>query len=312
MSAASDEEEKAADIDVTMMCCASCGKAEVDDVKLKICTACKLVKYCSVECQKNHRKQHKKECRKRAAELRDDTLFQQPDGSHLGECPICCLPLSIDENKSGINSCCCKRICFGCSYANQLRELEQGLERKCPYCREPLPKSQRGNIQNIMKRARANDPVALFQMGIQCSDEGDYERAFEYWTNAAGLGDAMAHFNLSILYSKGQGVEKDLKKEAYHLEEAAIGGHHFARHNLGNNEGKNGRPKRAGKHYVIAAKLGYDRALQKVKSGFALGFVSKEDYAAALRGHQAAVDATKSEQRDAAEEFYQRNPDLLH
>ena len=31
-------------------------------------------------------------------------------------------------------------------------------------------------------------------------------------------------------------------------------------------------------------------------------FVSKENYEAALRGHQAAVDATKSEQRDETEE----------
>jgi hypothetical protein len=36
--------------------------------------------------------------------------------------------------------------------------------------------------------------------------------------------------------------------------------------------------------------------------------VSKDDYAAALRGHQAAVDATKSEQR---EEAYAASPGLL-
>ena len=46
------------------MCCASCGKAEVDDVKLKKC-ACNLLKYCSVECQRNHRPQHKKTCKQR-------------------------------------------------------------------------------------------------------------------------------------------------------------------------------------------------------------------------------------------------------
>ena len=68
----------------TILCCASCGKAAVDDVKLKICTACKLVKYCSVECQKNHRPQHKKACKKRAAEIKDDRLFTQPDESYLG------------------------------------------------------------------------------------------------------------------------------------------------------------------------------------------------------------------------------------
>ena len=93
------------------------------------------------------------------------------------------------------------------------------------------------------------------------------------------------------------------KKAVYHAEEAAIGGHPTARYNLGIEEGRNGRYERAVKHLVIAAKLGYDGALVDLKEGFAQGFVSKEDYAAALRGHQAAVDATKSEQRDAAEEY---------
>jgi TPR repeat protein len=106
------------------------------------------------------------------------------------------------------------------------------------------------------------------------------------------------------LYREGEGVEKDLKKEMYHMEEAAIGGHPDARFNLGNHEGRNGRVERAVKHWVIAAKLGHDKALDEVKQGFAHGFVSKENYEAALRGHQAAVDATKSEQRDVAEEYY--------
>ncbi len=301
MSAASDEEEKAVDSD-TMTCCACCGKAEVDDVKLKMCTACKLVKYCSVECQKNHRPQHKKTCKKRVAELRDDTLFTQPDGSCYGECPICCLPLPIDRSKSNMNSCCCKYICRGCEYANKMRESEAGLSHKCPYCREPLPKTQEEANQNLMKRVKANDPVGLFQVGARCNMEGDYERAFEYLTKAAALGDAQAHYSLSIMYQLGDGVEKDKKKEVYHLEEAAIGGHPDARVNLGCHKGNAGRHEM--RHFVIAAKLGCDDALDAVKIGFTKGFVSKEDFEAALRGHQAAVDATKSAQRDAAEEFF--------
>src|SRR6056300_1814789 len=110
----SSEEEQADEV------CASCGKAEVDDIKLKICTACHLVKYCSVTCQKNHRKQHKKMCKKRLAENRDRDLFTQPDESHIGECPICCLPLPIDV-KNVFMPCCSKRICNGCCYANQMR-----------------------------------------------------------------------------------------------------------------------------------------------------------------------------------------------
>ena len=37
--------------------------------------------------------------------------------------------------------------------------------------------------------------------------------------------------------------------------------------------------------------------------------INKEDYTAALRGHQAAVDATKSEQRDKAYAFDNLSPE---
>jgi tetratricopeptide (TPR) repeat protein len=281
--------------------CASCGTTGGDGISLKICTACRLVKYCSVECQKNHRPKHKKACKKRAAEIRDERLFTQPDGSHLGECSICCLPLPLDTSKSVINSCCCKRLCKGCNHANHERESEQGLYPKCAFCREPLPKSEEECEKNFMERAKANDPVAVAEMGYKCSKKGDYQGALEYYTKAAALGQMVAHFNLAGMYYKGQGVEKDEEKELYHLEEAAIGGNPSARYNLGGYEEDNRRIERAMKHYIIAAKLGYDKALEAVQDLVAKGLGKKEDYEAALRGHQAAVDATKSEQRENAE-----------
>ena len=283
--------------------CANCGKAAVDDIKLKFCTACKLVKYCSVDCQKNHRPQHKKACKKRAAEIRDDQLFRQPDESHLGECPLCCLPLPLDPSKFWVASCCCKHLCIGCEYANKNREREQGLEHKCPYCREPLSKSDKENKKNHMKRVKANDPIALCELGKEYRDEGDYNRAFQYFTKAAELGHADAHFEVSILYQLGQGVGKDEKKRVYHLEEAVIGGHPLARCSLGYEEMSKGRHDRATRHFIIAANLGLDDALEAMKKGFQRGIVSKEDYEVALRGHQAAVDATKSEQREEGYAF---------
>ena len=39
--------------------CAGCGKIGND---FKQCSACKVVKYCSVACQKNHWRTHKKVC----------------------------------------------------------------------------------------------------------------------------------------------------------------------------------------------------------------------------------------------------------
>jgi TPR repeat protein len=160
-----------------------------------------------------------------------------------------------------------------------------------------------------MKRVKKNDPAAMSQVGEKCRREGDYEEAFKYLTKAAELGDVGGHFNLSIMYQLGQGVEKDAEKEIYHLEEAAIGGDPSARHNLGCTEAMNGRFERAVKHFIIAANLGCNESLQNAKGFYADGYASKEDYAAALRAYQAVVDATKSLDRKKAEAYFAQNGD---
>ncbi|KAK1739981.1 hypothetical protein QTG54_008931 [Skeletonema marinoi] len=204
----------------TMMYCAACGTAEVDDVKLKKCTACH---------SRDHRPKHKRACKKRAAELRDEILFKQPVSSHSGDCPICCLPLSIDHTKSSIMACCSKFICNGCDYANKIRELEGKLQQKCPrerlqptcpFCRHPAPNSEEEK-KEFYETSRLNDPIAICDMGTMRGEEGDVDSAIEYWTKAAALGN-IAHHNLSLMYGKGQCVEKDAKKELHHLEQAAI------------------------------------------------------------------------------------------
>jgi len=154
-----------------------------------------------------------------------------------------------------------------------------------------------------MKRAETNDPVALRGVGFSHCKEGDYKSAFEYFSKAAGLGNIKSHYQLSVMYDKGEGVEKDKKKEMYHLEQAAIGGHPSARYILGCTEEENGRLDRAVKHFIIAANLGHDRAIVVLKHGFKRGLVSKEVLASALRAHHAAVDATKSPQREEAEAY---------
>ena len=291
-----DEEEEADEA-----CCVSCGITQVDEIKLKICTACKSVRYCSVECQKKHRSQHKRACKKRAAELRDKILFRQPESSHLGDCPICCLPLFIDPSKSTLMPCCTKMICMGCENANFVREVEESLGHRCPFCRESRTFTREEVEMNLMNRIEANDPVAISEVGKDRYCEADYNGAFDYWTKAAGLGNIDAHYELSMMYRNGQGVERDIKKAIYHWEQAAIGGHPIARHHLGAIEWGNGRREWALKHWIISAKLGHDDALEMLKKVYKAGLVSKEDFAAALRAHQTAVDATKSPQREAAD-----------
>jgi len=199
-------------------------------------------------------------------------------------------------------SCCSKVICGGCAYANQMRQREAKLEDICPFCRHPSPDTDADVNRNRMKRIEANDPAAICMMGFILSDEGYYQGAFDHFTKAAELvNSADAHYKLSLLYYEGKGVEKDTKKKVYHLEQAAIGGHLDARFNLGVIEKDEGRLESAIKHWIIAAKLGYDRAVEALKVCFRKGSMSKDVFDEALRAHQAAVDATKSPQRDEAE-----------
>eukprot|EP00985_Skeletonema_marinoi_P006558 scaffold2836_cov95-Skeletonema_marinoi.AAC.4 len=283
-------------------CCAFCGIAEVDDIKLKECTDCDLVRYCSDACQQEHSPQHEAMCIERVAELRDEILFKQPESSNLGDCPICCLPLPLDKQKSNIMMCCSKVICDGCDHANRMREIRGKLKFKCPFCRQPLQANDKAD-EMTMKRIEANDPAAMNQKGAQQYNKGDYSSAFGYLTRATGLGNVEAHYGLAGMYLDGQGVEKDEKKEIHHFEEAAIGGHPTARCNLGVHEWNNDNEERAVKHWIIAAKHGSDESIKLLMAAYRSGRISKEDLAATLRAHQAAVDATKSPQREAAEEY---------
>jgi len=282
------------EVDVATDICASCGIAEIDDIDFKKCDDCDLVRYCSDKCQQDHSQQHEAKCKERAAELRDDILFRQPDSSHLGDCPICFLPLPIDQQKSTLMGCCCKNICKGCVYADRMRHA-------CPFCRHPVPETKEEANKIAMKRVAANDPVAMRVIGMNHYDEGDYESAFEYYTKAAELGDIDAHHLLAVSYRKGKGVEKDKKLEVHHFEEAAIGGQATARNVLAFHENQNGKIERAMKHFIIAANLGDDDSILMLKECYTDGLVSKEDFAGALRAHYAAADAMKSAQREAAE-----------
>ncbi len=293
------EAEKEAEI---IVCCANCGIAQVDDIKLEDCDACQSVSYCSDKCRENHREQHEEECQKRKAELRDKELFEQPDSTHLGECPLCFLPLSLDGDRNILSSCCSELVCDGCSC---FHHLEHG-RKTCPFCREPVVDSDEKHEKRAMKRVKANDPVALREMGTRRYQEGDHDKAVEYWAKSAELGDPTAHYNLGNRYQHGQEVLKNEEKAVYHWEKAAIGGHPYARYHLACTEKDNGNVERAAKHLIIAANLGCEKSMKDLWKYYSAGHITKEELETTLRTHKAAIDATKSSQRDVAEAFYQQ------
>ncbi len=321
------------DDNCAMLCCASCGIEEIDDIKLIQCDVCDLVRYCSDDCQRDHKSQHAKVCKTRAAELRDELLFKrllelskrveackkrvaalardnllfkQPECTHLGDCPICCLPMPLGgAKKCCMSECCSKTVCIGCAYADIIvRKGEREIDYTCAFCREPSVVTEEESHKRRMKRIEANDPVAMVIAGVYQYDKRDYIGASEYWKKAAEFGDVDAHCRLAKLYHLERGVEKDERKALYHMEEAAIGGHPDARYTLGVKEWNKGNIERAVKHWAIAATQGHDDSIKKLMVAFKGGYVSKEVLATALREHQAALAATKSPQREAAEEFY--------
>jgi hypothetical protein len=302
-----DAETKVAEAEA---CCANCGIAGVDNVKLEECDDCGLVRYCGDKCRDDHREEHEEECMKRQALLHDRKLFTQPDRAPFGECPICFLPMPLDTTKSLFYPCCSKLVCLGCVHANYMSTKHNLIEAlRCPFCREPGKGGEEKRKKNLMMRVKANDPIALRHKGKERYDEDDYNSAFEYWTKATEVGDVHSHYNLSLLYGDGLGVEKDEEKEVFHLEKAAIGGNDIARCYLAAIEEKKGNMERAVKHAIIAANLGNEESMKDIWGVFKAGCITKEDLAAILRTHQAAVDAMKSPQRKIADEVFRG---LLH
>lgn len=282
--------------DDAMTHCAACGKGGEG---LKKCTACELVRYCGVDCQRAHRPQHKRSCKRRAAELHDEALFRLPPSRE--ECPICFLELPIMTNLQKYNTCCGKILCYGCSIAS----AEQSDESLCPFCRKPAARSIEERRKRIDRRIELNDPEAIFLFGMYYFEGGvgveqDIGKAVELSHRAAELGSIVAHSKVGGLYWRGDGVQVDKKKAMYHFEIAAMGGHLLARHNLGVLEWNSGNDDRAMKHYMISASAGHDKSLKGVQNGYSDGIVNKDDFEKTLRAHQKSKNEMKSEWRDHA------------
>ena len=283
--------------------CANCGKESSAVVKLKNCTACRLVKYCGVDCQRAHRKQHKLACKKRAAELKDERLYSQgwerPEDDF---CPVCMLPipLPMSEN-SGFSACCMKKLCHGCSLAAQKRGMMD-----CPFCRTPRHEDDTSALAMVQKRVGAKDPIAIKFLGDRYCDgmyglEMNLLRAMELWTEAAKLGSAEAHHNLGNAYYSGKTLPRDDARARHHWEAAAMKGYVEARGNLCAIDKCNGNYESAVRHSVIAAKMGDKMSLGNMKELFASGHATKQQYGEALLGYQAATEEMKSPERDEAQ-----------
>jgi len=238
----------------------------------------------------------------RVAELFDEKLFKQPLPNE--DCPICYLRLPIEGVQNTHQSCCGKMLCDGCVRAHSVAAAD--TERyKCVFCRTEAPSSDEEHIERMKKRVEANDAQAMFNLGTYYilgmnGLRQDHWMTLELYHESAKLGNKNAHFALSLCYQTGRTVEKDTRKETYHLQLGAMGGDVCARYNLGCNEDNAGNMDRAFKHWMISANDGYDVSMKAVQEGYEIGFVTKDDYAKTIRAYYNSIAEMKSDDRDRA------------
>ncbi|EJK68217.1 hypothetical protein THAOC_10625, partial [Thalassiosira oceanica] len=223
---------------------------------------------------------------------------ERPEGDR---CPICFDLIELPMEKySEMNVCCMKRVCDGCIFAARQRGL-----RGCEFCRTPLPHDDASGLAMVQKRVSKGDAEAINHLGEQYyyGELGltkDVPRAVELWTEAAELGSLDAHYQLSVVYYYGRGVEEDKPRGIRHWQQAAAKGEVESRHSLGVVEYDNGNYELAVQHYMISAKMGYEKSLNSIKDMFMKAHATKEQYAEALIGYRDATEEMKSPHREEA------------
>ncbi|HHF4078950.1 TPA: tetratricopeptide repeat protein [Haemophilus influenzae] len=81
--------------------------------------------------------------------------------------------------------------------------------------------------------AWADTPAQQFQQGLTAYKQSDYQTAFKLWLSLAEQGNAIAQFNLGLMYINGQGVKQDDFEAVKWFRKAAEQGYANAQINLG-------------------------------------------------------------------------------
>ena len=238
--------------------------------------------------------------------LHDNKLFKRPPQEE--DCPICFLQLPSLETGKRYMSCCGKIICSGCIHAG----ATTGDDLLCPFCRSPPPilanNTYEEVIKRLNKRAEVGDAHAMFNLGSHYNEgrhglPQDREKALELWHRAGELGNALAYYNIGQAYLYGRVVESNEKKAKHYWELSAMGGAVEARHNLGCSDGCAGNEERALKHFMIAMEGGDHDSVKMIQQMYKNGRATKDDYAEALKTYQAYLSEIKSDDRDKASAF---------
>ena len=176
------------------------------------------------------------------------------------ECPICLVPLPINDDDTTFHSCCGKYVCSWCIYKSVLKDIENGVQQdeiKCAFCRQLTPKNGVKALKKLMKK---NEPGAFVHMasryqsgdGVMQSDT----KTLEMYIRAAELGFPNAYTDIGYHYRRGIVVEQDGSKSLAFYEVAAKKGSMYAHKILAKFHGNNGNNQKCIEHLKVAASAG--------------------------------------------------------
>jgi TPR repeat protein len=217
----------------------------------KKCSRCRLIYYCSRDCQKTDWKAHKPKCNtavqeKAAQDARAEKqshsralLKGAGAGAGVGagvrtsksagndaaeeECPIC-FDLLVDPL-----SPCPEQLAHQCCRVCVEKMREHGLPA-CPLCRAPMQDAEELFYHATQLRLRAmKRAVDEGRAGLQRQHFDMLRRVLEVDPH-----HLVAQFDLGCIYDQGEGVEKDTVQAASWFRKAAVQGDASAQYNLGN------------------------------------------------------------------------------
>ena len=231
---------------IIIIVCSNCETLQTETHKLIRCP-CHSVRYCNKDCQKKHRTQHKKECRRLLAEKKMKKTKQitakppQEEEQEQGErkehnatetttndqeeerdeCPICLEMIPKIDAYFTRFVCCGNGLHDHC--AEDLKSTKIG--DNCPLCRAKAPTTKKETIKQL--RPWVKKKIAWAQALIAGKyDRGEgvkqsYGTARKYYDLAAQQGNIGSMFNLGKLYHYGFGVEQSYDRAFEYYEQAA-------------------------------------------------------------------------------------------
>jgi tetratricopeptide (TPR) repeat protein len=293
-----------------------CG-ARIDESKQ--CSRCRLVYYCSRDCQKADWKAHKPKCNaaveeKAAQDARASNqsimraaanvsgagvrtkVSSKGAGAGAGartsasagnnaaeeECPIC-FDLLVDPL-----SPCPEQLAHRCCRVCVDKMREHGLPA-CPLCRAPMQDAEELFYQAMQLHLRAERAVGESKAGLQRQFVGMLRRVLEVDPHHTA-----ALSNMGLAYAMGEGVAKDAVRAVSWYRKAAVQGYAVAQSNLGgvysNGEGVEKDAVQAVSWYRNAAVQGYVEAQFNLGVMYSRGKGVEKDAVQAVRWYRKAAE----------------------